>query len=201
MFSVHGNSLYLTFVLMAFWLIALMWTYKAKLTAFKFALGSSGTFVFAFVLFKGLIANFCTTVLMNVMSVLSMVTGMFRVSVPYKTMIVDHGLDAISMIIDVECSGMIETLVIISIIWFYPLFKFKEKIILSIIGYVYTLVTNAIRLLIIITVLYVKGSEYYYIAHSVVGRVVFWLLTIFLYFYILTYKHIKSQKVGNFDYN
>jgi exosortase family protein XrtG len=106
----------------------------------------------------------------------------------------------ISMLIDYECCGIIEILVVISIVSFFPLFSLKEKIWYSFIGYVYTTLANAIRLLVISYIIYLNGNNSYYIAHSFVGRVVFYILTIMLYFYIISRNQIKSQKVGNFEY-
>jgi len=60
---------------------------------------------------------------------------------------------------------------------------------------------NILRLTIICIMIHVFGNEIYYLAHTIVGRMVFYVLTLLLYFHVFTRRQIKQQRVGDFSYN
>lgn len=45
------------------------------------------------------------------------------------------------------------------------------------------------------------GNESYYMAHTIVGRLLFYALSIILYFYVFTRAQIRRQRVGEFGYD
>ena len=45
------------------------------------------------------------------------------------------------------------------------------------------------------------GTDYYYVAHTIVGRIVFYVLQVILYFFIFTKPHVLKMKTGDFGYN
>ncbi len=195
-----ANKIALYLVLLVIWIYLLSVLKRTKLTAFHFMVGSGGMFTFIFVAFKKVLTIACAQVLMFILEQLSNIFTFYTVYSKYYMLFINNKNADISMLIDYECCGIIEILVVISIVSFFPLFSLKEKIWYSFIGYVYTTLANAIRLLVISYIIYLNGNNSYYIAHSFVGRVVFYILTIMLYFYIISRNQIRSQKVGNFDY-
>ncbi len=198
--SLKPYEIGLALVFVAVWVYLLIVFKKRKMSAFFFMLGTSGTFLITFALFKSLLAKGLTVILSNVLEWISRICPWYTMYKDYNIIFIDHNNAAISLFIDYECSGVIEILVITSIIIFFPLFSKKEKIIYSIIGFFYTMCANIIRLLIITGIIYKYGNNVYYLAHSVIGRIVFYVLTLFLYFYMLSFKQIKAQKVGRFDF-
>ena len=55
---------------------------------------------------------------------------------------------------------------------------------------------NIIRLFVIGTTIYYFGNDAYYIAHTIVGRIIFYALSVILYYYIFTKSQIVKQKIG-----
>lgn len=198
--SLKPYEIGLAVVFVAVWLYLLMVFKKRKMSAFFFMLGTAGTFLITFTLFKSLFAKGLTIILSNALEWISHICPWYTMYKDYNIIFIDHNNAAISLFIDYECSGVIEILVITSIIIFFPLFSKKEKVIYSIIGFFYTMCANIIRLLIITGIIYKYGNNVYYLAHSVIGRIVFYVLTLFLYFYMLSFKQIKAQKVGRFNF-
>ncbi len=194
------NEIMLLCVFLVVWVYLLRVLQKKKLTAFYFMLGSSGFFLVMFTTFKSLLAKGCTFVLVTLLDWLSHIFHYYTMYKAYNIIFINHNDAAISLFIDYECSGVIEIFVIIAVILFFPLFKWKDKIVYGLIGVVYTMFANVIRLLTITAIIYHYGNNAYYLAHSVVGRIIFYLLTLFLYFYVLSWKQIKAQKVGRFAF-
>ncbi len=195
------NKILLLYLVFLLWIYILYVLRKEKLTAFRFMIGSSGFFCFLFIIFKNVIATACAYVLESILLFLSKFFSFYTVYMNYNMIFINNKEAAISLVIDYECCGVIEILVSTSIIMFFPLFKLKKKIICSAIGIAYITLANTIRLLCVSYVIYIKGNNYYYLAHSIVGRIVFYILTVVFYFYMLSWQQIKNQRVGKFDYN
>lgn len=194
------NEILLFIIAFTVWIYLLTVLRRNKLTAFHFMLGSTGLFTFVFLMLKKPLTYFCSIILMNVLALLSHVFSFYEVYKDYFILFINNKDANISMLIDYECCGVIEILVVLSIVIFFPLFDVKKKIIYSFIGFVYVVAANVLRLLIICFVIYVHGNNSYYIAHSLVGRIIFYILTVVLYFYMISRNQIGHQKVGNFEY-
>ena len=113
---------------------------------------------------------------------------------------VDSGAGAISLLIDFECSGILEIMAYLSLLAFFQAYSRYERIAVGVIGTVYIILANAIRITVIGVIIYYKGMSAYYMAHTFVGRIVFYGLSIMLYFIVFTKAQIVRQKVGGFTY-
>jgi exosortase family protein XrtG len=80
------------------------------------------------------------------------------------------------------------------------LYSIPERIYVGLIGTVYTIVCNAFRLTIICMMIHYLGTDYYFVAHTIVGRLVFYVLQVLLYFFVFTKPQVLRMKVGNFGY-
>ena len=194
------NELLLCAVLFIIWLYVLSVFKKRRLAAFHYILGASGLFIFVFLLFKKPLTLGISHIVLFLMDLLGKLTGFFTVFADYNLIFIDNSRCSISMYIDYECCGVIEILVLVCLVLFYPLFGPVKKLIYSILGAVYIMAANIFRLFVVSLVIYYFGNDAYYISHAVVGRIVFYILTILLYFYLLSYNQIKNQRVGRFDY-
>ena len=187
-------------VFLAAWIYGLILLKRKKLTAFYFMLGASGFFMTMFLVFRIALAKVCTIILTNILDLLSNIFSYYTIYKAYNLIFINHNEAAISLYVDYECSGVIEIFVVLAVVLFFPLFKPKERVIYAIVGTCYTMIANVIRLLLVTRIIYIYGNNSYYLAHSVVGRIVFYLLTLFLYFYMLSWKQIRAQKVGRFAF-
>ena len=118
----------------------------------------------------------------------------------YGVVFVDSRAGAISLLIDFECSGILEIMAYLSLLAFFQAYSRYERIAVGVIGTVYIILANAIRITVIGVIIYYKGMSAYYMAHTFVGRIVFYGLSIMLYFIVFTKAQIVRQKVGGFTY-
>lgn len=198
--NVKSYEMLLCAVLFIIWIYVLSVFKKRKLAAFHYIVGAAGLFAFIFVLFKKPLTIWISYVVLYIMDAIGQATGFFTVFSDYNLIFIDNSQAAISMYIDYECCGVIEILVLVCLVVFYPMFGLLKRIFYSILGVIYVMAANVIRLFIVSIVIYRFGNNSYYVSHAIVGRIIFYILTILLYFYMLSYNQIKNQKVGKFDY-
>ena len=127
-------------------------------------------------------------------------TGFYESYSEYSMLFVQHGSEAISLCIDYECSGIIEMMAYVSMLAFFRVYDWMQRIILSVLGCMMIFFANIIRLFVICTTIYYFGNDAYYIAHTIVGRIIFYALSVILYYYIFTKSQIVKQKIGGFHY-
>ncbi len=91
-----------------------------------------------------------------------------------------------------ECSALFELAVLFSLIVFYLRFSPLRKGFSIVFGLVTTYVANILRLVIISSITHQYGEEYIFMAHTVVGRLLFFGLVLFIYWYLITRPSIIS---------
>ena len=88
--------------------------------------------------------------------------------------------------VTVECSSLLETGVISGMVGFYPAWSLRKRFLLVALGVIAAFVANIIRLAVIIWTLHWFGKDSLFIAHTIVGRAVFFVLIIALFWYLIT---------------
>lgn len=102
--------------------------------------------------------------------------------------------------IDFECSGIVEIMAFVSLLAFFDVYRRSERLIVGAIGVLAIVFANVVRIILIAEIIHIGGTQWYYIAHSLVGRIVFYAFTVVLYFYVFTKPQIVRMKVGRFAY-
>ena len=188
-------------VLFIVWIYILTVFKRKKLEFFYFLVGSIGTFLFAFALLRNLLTDILTTLTCYLTGLLGNALGIFRAYTSHSILFVENEYGPISLYVDFECGGVIEILVFLSLIWFFAVYNVKQKLGISLIGIVWIITANIIRLFTICLIINRFGNESYYMAHTIVGRLIFYALSIILYFYVFTRAQIRKQRVGDFGYD
>jgi exosortase family protein XrtG len=88
--------------------------------------------------------------------------------------------------IGLECSAILEMSAIVGLTAFYPAFSAGRRAVLAAIGIAITYVVNIVRILLIVGVIAAFGTDWVFFAHAVLGRVVFFICTVALYWFVLT---------------
>ena len=88
--------------------------------------------------------------------------------------------------VTIECSSLLETGIISGMVGFYPAWSVRKRLILVALGVFAAFVANIIRLAVIIWTLHFFGKDSLFIAHTVVGRAVFFVLIIAIFWYMIT---------------
>ncbi len=132
---------------------------------------------------------------------LGSMTGFFTSYSSYAVLFIENADGPISLYIDFECAGLVEILVFLSLLVFFKPYKKLEKLVVGFLGVIGIMAANIIRLFTICLLIHSFGNEIYYLAHTIIGRLVFYTLSICLYFYVFTRRQIRKQNVGDFSYN
>lgn len=187
-------------VLFVVWVYILTVLHRAKLPFFKFLVGSVGMFLILMATLQPIITVPLQKAVAASTGIIGDMTGMFYSYYQYSLIFVEHGFSSISMYIDYECSGVIELLAFSSLVWFFPLYNFIEKMVVNIAGILWIFASNILRLTVICIMVYVFGNDIFFFAHAIFGRIIFYGLTVMLYFHVFTRPQIMRQKVGKFSY-
>lgn len=189
-----------TVVCFVVWIYILAALYRSRLNFFQFLWGSVGTFIFLMMWVQPVVIMPLSRLVTSVTGLVGSWTGMFEVNYAYSFIFINYSGESISLYIDYECSGIVEMMAFVSMLLFYQVYNVGQRIAISGAGCVFILFANVVRLLVICTMTYFGGSDIYYIAHTIVGRIVFYVLSIGLYYYVFTHSQIIRQKIGGVRY-
>lgn len=189
-----------TVVCFLVWIYLLSVFTRGKLYFYQFIWGSVGLFVFMMMWIQPVAIRPLTNLVCSAAGVAGRMTGFYESYSEYSMLFVQHGSEAISLCIDYECSGIIEMMAYVSMLAFFRVYDWMQRIILSVLGCMMIFFANIIRLFVIGTTIYYFGNDAYYIAHTIVGRIIFYALSVILYYYIFTKSQIVKQKSGGFHY-
>lgn len=102
-----------------------------------------------------------------------------------------------------ECSSIIEISVLISLLMFYPGYSWKRKVRYMLIGATATYAANIIRMMSIIYIVNIFGKSWVYVAHAIIGKLIFFAFVVILYWYLLTKPTLEivrnNIKSGKFE--
>ncbi len=189
-----------TVVCFLVWIYLLSVFTRGKLYFYQFIWGSVGLFVFMMMWIQPVAIRPLTNLVCSAAGVAGRMTGFYESYSEYSMLFVQHGSEAISLCIDYECSGIIEMMAYVSMLAFFRVYDWMQRIILSVLGCMMIFFANIIRLFVIGTTIYYFGNDAYCIAHTIVGRIIFYALSVILYYYIFTKSQIVKQKIGGFHY-
>lgn len=193
-----GLSSFFMFIIMSFLLYFSLRTLKVlKLNFFKFAIGSLGIFTLAMIFFMDPLNDLLSQLITKIMTFFANTLGAFEVYAENTMLLIDAKDGMISMLINYECSGVIEMLVYTSLVAFFPFISLGRKIFDIVWGNLYIVGCNIVRMLVIIFFVKSQGIDAYNIAHTIVGRIVFFVMIIFLYYRVFTKSQLVNQKVGD----
>ena len=182
------------------WLYILWVYHRAGLKFHKFVIGSVGAFIFMLVWIQGYITAPLTRFVAYVAGVVGELTGLYDSYYEYSMLFIPKSTAAVSLVVDFECSGVIEMMAFLALLWFFDVYSKKEKLKYSLVGIIYIFGANVLRIFVICLIIYLGGNDWFYFAHSIFGRLVFYALTVVLYFDVFTKAQIKRQKIGSFSY-
>lgn len=188
-------------VAIVIWIYLLTVFKRAKLDFWYFTAGSAGLFTVAIIVLQPVLMLPMQNAIAAVSGLLGELTKTYESYFEKGLLFISHGTTQMSLYIDFECSGIIETFAFLALLWFFPAYQFYEKIVVSVVGIIGIFIANVLRIFIICQVIYWGGQDMYFVAHSFVGRLVFYACTIALYFYVFTKEQVVRQKVGAFRYD
>ncbi|MBP5332045.1 MAG: exosortase family protein XrtG [Lachnospiraceae bacterium] len=185
----------------ALWIWLLRVLRKAGLRFWRYLLGSCGIFILLMILVRPWLVLPLARLIAAIAGIFGKVSGFYQAYYRYGVIFIESAKGAITVNIDLECSGFIEISAFTSLLAFYSIYTVPERIYVGIVGTLYTMLTNALRISVICTMIHFLGTDYYYVAHTIVGRIVFYVLQVILYFFVFTKPHVLKMRTGDFGYN
>jgi len=186
-------------IAVAVWVYLLLLLNRANLKFWNYLVGACGFFLICMT-FRPFVAMPLARTVAALAGIVGNLTGTFSAFYKYGVIFISSAAGSISVRIDLECSGIIEISAFLALLAFFRVYSIPERIYIGLIGTVYTILSNALRLIIICLMIHYLGTDYYFMAHTIVGRLVFYLLQILLYFFVFTKPQVLRMKVGNFGY-
>ena len=164
---------WLVFVCLLGWIYILTVLYRAKLNFWYYICGSVGLFIFSLILIEPYVVVPLQKAVSAVAGVIGGLTHLYDSYFQQGILFIQNGGTSLSLYIDFECSGVIEMLAFLALLWFFPVYDKYERVVVSM----------------------------NFFAHTIFARILFYGCTVFLYFYVFTKPQIVRQKVGAFRYD
>lgn len=191
---------YVVIICFIIWLYLLSVFRRNKLNFWLFIFGSVGCFVFMLIFIEPLFTGPLTKGVAVVAGFFGKITGIYQSYFKYGVLFINSRDYSISLYIDYECSGIIEIMAFTSMLCFYSVYSFYEKLIINIFGFIWIFIANVLRIFTICALIYYYGNNIYYFAHTIFGRLIFYALSIALYYLVFTRSQVLRQKIGGFRY-
>ncbi len=183
------------------WLFILRVLNKSKLNFWYFLVGSTGAFLLMLAYLQPVLTQPLARIVALLASLPGKIGAMYSAHYKYGVIFIESAAGAISLKIDFECSGIIEIIAYLSLLMFYRVYTIYERIYVGVLGVIAMVLANALRITVISMIIYFGGIDMYHIAHTFIGRFVFYGLSVMIYFYVFTKPQIIKQKVGSFQYD
>lgn len=174
----------------ALWIYGLSVLKRARLSAFYFIVGSAGLFFILTAISRPYWVWFFTHAVIHGVALFTELTNWGQIMFKMGLVYINNGGNPVIMSIDYECSGIIETCAFVSLVVFYPAYQRREKVFYGVFGLLYIYLINVLRLNIVIAIVHFGGGESFFLAHSVIGRLIFYVLVIVLYYNVFTYSQL-----------
>lgn len=182
------------------WLYVLHLLKKADLKSWHFVIGALGLFALLMTGLVSFISDPLARCVCAIAGLFGRLTGWYAPYFKYGMIFIQSRTGSISMMIDFECSGVIEILAFECLLVFFDVYAREEKIMTGIIGFCAIMLLNALRITLICTIVHFFGTDAFGIAHTFIGRIFFYVFTVMLYFYVFTRPQIRRMKTGSFTY-
>lgn len=183
------------------WAFVLHVLARADLRFWRFIWGAIGMFVLLMVFVRPVVTMPLSQGVTAVAGVVGSLTDTFVAFFKYSIVYVASGGSSITLQIDMECSGVIEIMAFVSLLTFYRVYTRAERVVVGVASVLLIILFNALRIVIICEIVHFCGIDAYSIAHTFIGRLVFYALTVFMYFYVFTKPQVVRMRVGDFRYD
>ena len=188
-------------LLVVAWLYILHVLKRAQLKFWRFLAGSIGLFLILMFAVRPWATQPLAQAVAAIAGLPGKLTSTFEAYFKYGVVFVDSAAGSMTLKIDFECSGIVEIMAFVSLLVFFEVYNRSERVLVGIFGSIGIMLANAVRIIVIAEIIHFCGPDSYYVAHSLVGRLVFYAFTVALYFYVFTKPQVVRMKVGTFTYD
>lgn len=180
------------------WLYILSVLKRVQLPAYFFIVGSIGLFFIIITLSSPYWVWFFTHAVIKAIQGFGNLTRMCQVMPKYGIVHILSQNATTMLTIDYECSGIIETTAFIALIAFFPNYSRREHVFYALLGIIWIYLDNVLRISIVVTIVHFFGPQSFFLAHTIIGRLVFYVLVIMLYYNVFTYSQLARGIYARF---
>lgn len=184
------------FVGLVVWLYGLSICKRAALPTYYFIWGSVGLFFLLFFLSRPYLIWLMVQTVVTGVGLIVGPLHLAQTAAGYGLILIDTANGALSLAIDYECSGVIETIAFWSLLIFYPIYRLKATVFLGLVGLFFIYFANVARLVLIVILVHYFGSPIFFFAHTILGRLFFYALVVYFYYRVFTYGYFKATAKG-----
>lgn len=178
------------------WLYALSVINRAHLPAFYYWVGAVGAFLLISFACHKYFVWFLASLVSRGAGVIGQLTHSFT-AYPFPAALdIQISSGSITLLVDYECSGIIETTAYLSLLLFFPIYTRRQKIALSLIGILWIYLINVLRLSLIGIIVHCFNLQSLFWVHDILGRIFFYIFTILLYYQVFTHSQVVSDLLG-----
>ena len=172
--------------------ITLLKLKKLKLNSLKFFIRILGIFIVCIFIFRKPMETVLKYYLFRGISFAAQYIDFIEIYEQASVFILNLGESSISIFINYECLGVIEHITYTLILIILPYIKNIKKIIYIIAGNIYIFGANIVRLLSIFIMVKNVGIQSYDNIHMIIGRLIFFIFILILYFFVFTRYYMKN---------
>lgn len=191
----------LSLILMIIFIILIILFHIKKMTVLKFFIGTFFGFISTIYFARIFLEQIFNNLNIYILNFLTINSKNIIVTNGSNIVELFSGVESFKYYLNHESSAIIETLVFINILIFYPIFIKQpiRKLITILIGFISIILFNVFRILIMSNLMVLFGFEYFFIINIVFSRIIFIILNIALFYSLITYPHLEVQKAGTYN--
>lgn len=167
---------------------------KNEFYTFAFLVGSIGFFSIGILFFRDYLESVIIFMQLKIVYLFKYIFTDLNIYIESSSIVFRSGNFFKSIVLNYECSGLIEILVYSSVILFYPIKSNFDKIKKLFIGIAVIIFANICRVFLMISFVGFIDFKFYDLAHLFIGRIIFYVIIITLYYKVLTKYHIKDYR-------
>lgn len=179
------------------WAVVYFFLNMLRMNFFKFIWGSVGIFTICMIFFMEPIEVFINSLNTAVLGIVAQRINIFQVYPANQSIAINTFDGIVSILINYECSGVIELLAFAALHFFFPFGGRIIKYLNMLWGLIFIFGANILRILLIIVITKSFGISSYYLSHTLFARLFFFALMVVIYYRTFTKVHIKYQKIGD----
>jgi exosortase family protein XrtG len=175
------------------WIAVYMIVSHAQLPAYFYWIGAIGTFLILTLASHKYFVWLLASLVSRGAGLLGSLTHSFSVY-PFPAMLMIHtNSGTLNLLIDYECSGIIEMNAYLSLLFFFPIYKLHEKAVLGLLGSLWLYFINVLRVSLVGIVVHYCNLGALFWVHNVIGRLIFYVLTIWMYYLVFTHSKLIER--------
>jgi exosortase family protein XrtG len=191
-------NLVLLFAVTIAWILGVVFLHRQRIWIFYYLLGTIG-FATLFVFINRSLLHSEVLLAQSVAQAIHFVTSL--VNIPTQIFEEAPGLLLVLVVVQrvgwtalqigVESSALLEISVLLGLIAFYPGWNLKDRGWRALAGIALTWLANLLRMLLIVLMLHLFGKEVLVLAHTFLGKLVFFIFTIAIYWFLISAPSLK----------